>query len=92
MKTFADGSPIGAEKFEDRRSGSQEFSGNERRQFGNSHSGLSPEAKELAEAIDAYKVKNRRRYVTFEEMLQVIHSLGYSKQEVALAATSEFAL
>ena len=51
----------------------------ERRQFGNSHFGLSPEARELAEAIDGYKLQNRRRYVTYEEMLQVILSLGYAK-------------
>lgn len=51
----------------------------ERRQFGNSHRGLSPAALELAEAIDGYKVQHRRRYITFEEMLRVIQSLGYSK-------------
>jgi hypothetical protein len=30
-------------------------------------------------AIDGYKLQNRRRYITFEEMLHVIHSLGYTK-------------
>jgi hypothetical protein len=54
--------------------------GPERRQFGNTHYGLSPAARELAEAIDSYKLQHRRRYVTFEEMLQVITELGYSKQ------------
>jgi len=87
MQTFADGSTNG-ENFNDRRSGNQSFSGTERRQFGNSHSGLSPEAKELAEAIDAYKLQNRRRYVTFEEMLQVIQALGYEKQQEAAVASS----
>lgn len=87
MQTFADGSTNG-ENFKDRRSSNQNFSGTERRQFGNSHSGLSPEAKELAEAIDAYKLQNRRRYVTFEEMLQVIQSLGYEKQQEAAVATT----
>ena len=53
----------------------------ERRQFGNSHASLSPEARELAEAIDSYKLKNRRRYITFEEMLDVIYTLGYSKPQ-----------
>jgi hypothetical protein len=52
----------------------------ERRQFGNTHYGLSPAARELAEAIDGYKVQHRRRYVTYEEMLQVITALGYVKQ------------
>ena len=51
----------------------------ERRQFGNSYRELSEDAKELAEAIDSYKVRHRRRYITFEEMLQVITELGYKK-------------
>jgi len=65
--------------FVDRRSKDDSASGFERRQFGNSHATLSPDARELAEAIDAYKVEHRRRYITFEEMLKVIHSLGYQK-------------
>jgi hypothetical protein len=51
----------------------------ERRQFANSYDELSPEAAELARAIDGYKVQHRRRFVTFEEMLAVIKSLGYSR-------------
>ena len=51
----------------------------ERRQFANSYDELSPDAAELARAIDGYKVQHRRRFVTFEEMLGVIKSLGYSK-------------
>ncbi len=51
----------------------------ERRQFANSYEELSPEAADLARAIDGYKVQHRRRFVTFEEMLSVIKSLGYSK-------------
>jgi len=51
----------------------------ERRQFANSHEGLSPEAQELAYAIDAYKLRHRRRFITYEEMLAVIRSLGYHK-------------
>ncbi len=53
--------------------------GVERRQFSNSHSELSPAAKELATAIDQYKLVHRRRFITFEEMLAVIQSLGYRK-------------
>ncbi len=53
--------------------------GVERRQFGNNYSQLSPEARELAEAIDQYKVEHRRRYVTYEEMLQVVLALGYHR-------------
>jgi len=51
----------------------------ERRQFANSHDDLSPEAKEVAEAIDAYKARHRRRFITYEEMLAVFLSLGYHK-------------
>ncbi|MDO5565571.1 MAG: hypothetical protein Q4G59_02860 [Planctomycetia bacterium] len=38
------------------------------------------EARELADAIDLYKLVNRRCYLTFEEVIGVLHSLGYSKQ------------
>ena len=51
----------------------------ERRQFANSHEGLSPEAQELAAAIDGYKLRHRRRFITYEEMLAVIKMLGYQK-------------
>lgn len=51
----------------------------ERRQFANSYEELSPEAAELARAIDGYKVQHRRRFITFEEMLAVMKSLGYKR-------------
>ena len=51
----------------------------ERRQFSNSHDELSPAAAELARAIDGYKLHHRRRFVTYEEMLSVVESLGYHK-------------
>ena len=51
----------------------------ERRQFANSYEDLSPEAADLARAIDGYKVQHRRRFITFEEMLAVIKSLGYKR-------------
>jgi hypothetical protein len=51
----------------------------ERRQFTNSHDELSPEARDLAQAIDTYKLVHRRRFITYEEMLAVMKSLGYSK-------------
>lgn len=51
----------------------------ERRQFADSHSELSPEARELAAAIDDYKRRHRRRFITHEEMVIVIKSLGYHK-------------
>lgn len=51
----------------------------ERRQFANSHEELSPDARELATAIDEYKLVHRRRFITYEEMLSVVKSLGYHK-------------
>jgi len=51
----------------------------ERRQFTNSHEELSHDARELAQAIDSYKLVHRRRFITFEEMLSVVKSLGYKR-------------
>lgn len=51
----------------------------ERRQFTNSYHELTPEAGELARAIDAYKLRCRRRFISYEEMLQVVKSLGYRR-------------
>ena len=53
--------------------------GSERRQFGNSHSDLTPDGRELAAAIDEYKVNHHRRYITPDEMLQIVRSLGYHR-------------
>ena len=53
--------------------------GRERRQFSNSHDHLSPDAAELARAIDQYKLQHRRRFINFEEMLCIVKNLGYSK-------------
>lgn len=53
--------------------------GRERRQFVNSHDELSPEAAELARAIDTYKLSHRRRFINFEEMLSIVKSLGYER-------------
>ena len=52
----------------------------ERRQFNDSYADLSPEAREIALAIDAYKIHFRRQYINHEELLMVLQSLGY-KQE-----------
>lgn len=68
------------ETFLDRRnSGAEHWPVGERRQFANTHEGLSPEARELARAIDEYKLHHRRRFVTYEEMMAVVKSLGYHK-------------
>jgi hypothetical protein len=71
------------ETFVDRRTGTpaEGAPGRERRQFANSHDELSPEAADLAAAIDGYKLQHRRRFITFEEMLAVIKSLGYERTE-----------
>ena len=68
-------------EFVDRRDGRSpvESLGRERRQFADGHAEFSPAAKELAEAIDQYKVRHRRRFITYEEMLDVITTLGYHK-------------
>jgi hypothetical protein len=69
------------EQFLDRRDYSAQDGapGNERRQFTNTYEELSPDARELAQAIDAYKLMHRRRFITYEEMLGVVVSLGYRR-------------
>jgi len=51
----------------------------ERRQFSNDHSLERPEVAELAEAVDQYKLRHRRRFITFAELYDVMASLGYHK-------------
>jgi hypothetical protein len=53
--------------------------GVERRQFSDSRDCDRPEVRELAEAIDQYKLLHRRRFVTFDELYDVLVSLGYHK-------------
>lgn len=66
--------------FVDRRSmAERKPAHSERRQFGSSHFGLSDDGRELALAIDQYKVQHHRRYLTCDEMLTVLSNLGYSK-------------
>jgi hypothetical protein len=75
MTAAIDDAPV----FVDRRSSPGIAPGVERRQFANSYNDLSPDAAELAQAIDDYKIRHRRRFITFEEMLAVMKSLGYSR-------------
>jgi hypothetical protein len=74
-------SPLELNEFLDRRSYHPyaKSPARERRQFTNSHEDLSPPAKELADAIDQYKLHHRRRFITYEEILYVVTSLGYHK-------------
>lgn len=71
----------GAQPFVERRRPVDPGSGQpERRQFGSSHANLSEDGRELALAIDRYKIEHHRRYLTCDEMLVVLSALGYSKQ------------
>lgn len=65
----------------DRRASGADRPAVERRQFADGRDDLSPEARELATAVDNYKRMHRRRFITHEEMVAVIKSLGYSKPE-----------
>jgi len=71
-KTFSDRRGTGAES-----EGGQPQA--ERRQFRSSHDTGRPEVDELATAIDQYKLNHRRRFITFEELFDVMASLGYHK-------------
>lgn len=55
--------------------------GAERRQFASNYETLTPEGRELALAIDQYKLEHHRKFVNHDEMVQVIHALGYRKVE-----------
>jgi len=65
--------------FVDRRQMQGTPPGVERRQFANNYGDLSEESRELATAIDQYKLLHRRRFITYDEMLAVVKSLGYRK-------------
>jgi hypothetical protein len=70
----------GISPFPDRRqSGGARRDGGERRQFVDSRQTFRPEVIELAEAVDRYKLRHRRRFITFEELYDVIAELGYRK-------------
>ena len=70
------------EGFVDRRDPNRQrkSTGLERRQFSDGHDNLSAQAAELGRAVDQYKLENHRRFVTYEELLAVIISLGYEKK------------
>ena len=66
--------------FTDRRSQDREsHNGPERRQFSDSRNLLRPEVQEISEAIDEYKIKNLRRFITMDEIYDIITELGYHK-------------
>lgn len=51
----------------------------ERRQFTASVNTSNPDVAELSEAVDQYKLRHHRRFITFEELHNVIVGLGYHK-------------
>ena len=68
-------------EFVDRRQnlGHGRSDGPERRQFTNSYSQSRPDVAELARAIDQYKLLHRRRFITYDELYNVLSELGYRK-------------
>ncbi len=70
-----------ATEFEDRRNNEESDAprGLERRQFRDSRNEDRSEVAEMAEAIDQYKIRHRRRFITFEELFDVMVDLGYHK-------------
>jgi len=79
---MAESNVLAKNEFVDRRSSTSTGGsvGVERRQFTNSHDELAPEIRELARAVDEYKLLHRRRFISYEEIYTVIRNLGYSKQ------------
>jgi hypothetical protein len=51
----------------------------ERRQFTSSVTNANPAIAELSAAVDQYKLAHHRRFITFEELYNVISELGYHK-------------
>jgi len=70
-------------EFVDRRQtsplGEASHGGMERRQFSSTRNHARPEVAELAEAVDQYKLRHRRRFITYEELFDVMAGLGYRK-------------
>ena len=66
--------------FVDRRQSRGEGeAGRERRQIQDSRAAGRLEVNELANAVDLYKLSHHRRFITFEELFDVMLSLGYHK-------------
>ena len=78
METLVEQNP---RTFIDRRgSGETRDGAPERRQFRATPDNSSrPEVAEFAAAVDAYKARHRRRFITFDELFDVMVELGYHK-------------
>ncbi len=72
-------SPSSSEFVDRRNSAAKGNVSVDRRQFGSSYDSLSDEGREFALAIDNYKVQHGRRFINFDEMLDVLRSLGYRR-------------
>jgi hypothetical protein len=59
--------------------GHREIPHDERRQFAR-RDGMSPAARELANAIDNYKLLHGRPFITCDEILSVLARLGYARR------------
>jgi hypothetical protein len=64
---------------ERRSSASNDPTGFERRQFRDGNRSVRPEVEQFANAVDDYKITHRRRFITFEELYDVMMSLGYHR-------------
>ena len=71
--------PPTSSDFIDRRKSAATAEGFERRQFQDGNRSNRVEVAEFADAVDEYKIANRRRFITFEELFDVMTSLGYHK-------------
>ncbi|WP_237729329.1 hypothetical protein [Schlesneria paludicola] len=77
MQSLAEQNP---RPFVERRgTGEAREGGPERRQFRATPDSSRPEVAEMAAAVDAYKARHRRRFITFDELYDVIAELGYHK-------------
>ncbi len=77
MQTLVEQNP---RTFVDRRGTGESRDGvPERRQFKATPDVSRPDVAELAAAVDAYKARHRRRFITFDELFDVMAELGYHK-------------
>jgi len=77
MQTLVEQNPL---TFVDRRgTGEARTGAPERRQFKATPDASRPEVAEFAEAVDAYKARHHRRFITFDELFAVMTELGYHK-------------
>jgi hypothetical protein len=78
----SDGQPMDTDgEFVERRGRPNENPvGVERRQFTGNYNELSPEGRDLALGIDQYKLVHRRRIVSPDELVELLHTMGYARR------------